>query len=129
MLDALLKEKLKTASSFEEVKEIIKDYPGLDAERIWQEVEKHNSGKSEKLDLEELDVISGGFDRDWTKDGCAATCEYNSWCGSNDFCYCFDVTYDNFFKTCPDGHAHVYEHGVCVRCGYYRQDGHPGLPR
>ena len=124
-----MKEKLKTANSLEEVMEIVKDYPELNAEQIWREVEKHRSSKNEKLDLEELDAVSGGFDRDWTKDGCAATCEYNSWCGSNDFCYFFDVTYDNFFKTCPDGHAHVYEHGVCVRCGYYRQDGHPGKPR
>ena len=129
MLDNHLIEKLKTANSLEEVREIIKEYPELNAEQIWQEVEKHGSSRTEKLDLGELDAVSGGADRDWTKDGCAATCEYNSWCGSNDFCYCFDVTYDNFFKTCPDGHEHVYEHGVCVRCGYLRKDGRAGIPR
>ena len=124
-----LKMKLSKANSLGEVKTILGANSGLDAEQLWREIEKHRSGQSEKLDLNELDAVSGGADRSWTKDGCAATCEYDSWCGSNDFCYCFDVTYDDFWATCPDGHKHVYEHGQCVRCGYYRHDGHPGKPR
>ena len=129
MLNAELKEKLIHSESPEEVKELLSKRPDLDAERVWQEIGRHRSTHQEKLDLEELESISGGADRSWTKDGCAATCEYDSWCGSNDFCYCFDVTYDDFWATCPDGHKHVYEHGQCVRCGYYRHDGHPGKPR
>ena len=128
-MNADLKMKLSKASSLEEVKGMLGAGSGVDAEKLWREIEKHRSGQSEKLDLNELDAVSGGADRSWTKDGCAATCEYESWCGSNDFCYCFDVTYDDFWATCPDGHKHVYEHGQCVRCGYYRHDGHPGLPR
>lgn len=101
--------KLNEANSLEEVEDIIKDDPELDAKRVYEEITRHRSNKAEKLDLEELDSVSGGADRDWMKQGCAATCEYDSWCGSNDFCYIFDVTYDRFFETCPDGHKHVYE--------------------
>ena len=126
---ANLKEELRNAANLEEVKDILKDRPAYEAERAWKEIERHRSETSEKLDLDELDSVSGGADRSWTKDGCAATCEYDSWCGSNDFCYCFDVTYDDFWATCPDGHKHVYEHGQCVRCGYLRHDGHAGKPR
>ena len=124
-----LKGKLNEANSLGEVKDILKDYPELDADRVYEEISRHRSVNSKKLDLDELDAVSGGADRSWTKDGCAATCEYNSWCGSNDFCYVFSVTYDDFWATCPDGHKHVYEHGQCVRCGYLRHDGHAGLPR
>ena len=114
-----LREKLNNAKSLDEVKEIVKGQPGLDAEKIWAEIERHQSNKSEKLDLEELDAVSGGADRDWQKDGCAATCEYDSWCGSNDNCICFDVTYSNFWRTCPDGHEHTFNNDdVCTRCGY-----------
>ena len=124
-----LKDNLLNAGSLEETQEILKEHPEIDASRAWEEIERRRSAMSEKLDLDELGAVSGGFDRSWTKDGCAATCEYDSWCGSNDFCYCFDVTYEDFWATCPDGHKHVYEHGQCVRCGYYRHDGHAGKPR
>ena len=130
MLDNDMKEKLLNASSLVEVKEIVKDCSELNPEKVWEEAEMRRSGKNEKLDLEELDAVSGGkWDRDWVKDGCVATCEYNSWCGSNDFCYAFDVTYDHFWAKCPDGHDHVFEKGTCVRCGFLEQNGHPGLPR
>ena len=129
MLSNELKAKLNEAKSLEEVKEIVKDRPDLNAEHIWQELERHQSAESEKLDLEELEAVSGGADRDWQKDGCAATCEETSWCWSNDFCTIFDVTYDNFWRTCPDGHEHVYNGGdVCVRCGHskpFQPDEHP----
>ena len=118
MVNKELRAKLLEAENLEEVKDIIRDNPELNAERLWQEIEKHKSAKSEKLDLNELDAVSGGADRDWKKQGCAATCEESSWCGSNDWCYCWDVTYDNFWKTCPDGHDHVYDGNICVRCGH-----------
>ena len=119
MLEKQLMGRLNDAISLDEVKDILKDHPECDAERVFQEIESHRSSKSEKLDLDELDAVSGGADRDWQKDGCAATCEPKSWCGSNDFCYCWDVTYDNFWATCPDGHDHMFELGnICVRCGY-----------
>ena len=113
-----LKERLGQVHSLEEAKEILADRPDLDAKRIYGEIENHRSNRNERLDLEELDAVSGGADRDWKKDGCAATCEPASWCGTNDQCLIFDVTYDNFWVCCPDGHDHVFKSHVCQRCGF-----------
>ena len=123
MLNAELKEKLIHSESPEEVKELLSKCPDLDAERIYAEIENHRSTRNERLDLDELDAVSGGSDRDWKKDGCAATCEAGSWCGSNDYCMIWDVTYDNFWACCPDGHDHVYQNRICTRCGYERSGG------
>ena len=68
------------------MKGLLSKCPDLDAERIWQETEAHRSGKHEKLDLDELDAVSGGREHGWKREGCAATCEEDSWCGSNDYC-------------------------------------------
>ena len=125
MLDSKLKEKLEGVHSLDEVKDVLKERSDIDAERLWRELENHRSQKSDLLDLSELDAVSGGADRDWKKDGCAATCEASSWCGSNDFCMIWDVTYDNFWVCCPDGHDHVFVDNVCTRCGFMR-DHHPG---
>ena len=114
-----LREELNEAKSLDEVKGLLKDRPGIDAERAWREVENHRSAKNEKLDIEELEAVSGGADRDWKTEGCAATCEWDSWCWSNDNCIAFDVTYSNFWRTCPDGHEHVFNDiKVCTRCGF-----------
>ena len=119
MLDNKLRERLNEAKSLAEVKDILKEREDINAERAWQEIENHRSNMSERLDLGELDAVSGGADRDWKTDGCAATCEWQSWCWSNDNCIMFDVTYDNFWRTCPDGHDHVFDYnGNCTRCGY-----------
>ena len=103
MLNDLLKEKLIKSDSLEEVKECLSERHDLDAERVWKEIEKHHSGKNGKLDLDELDAVSGGTDRDWVKDGCVATCEYQSWCWSNDRCQIWDVTYDQFWPAAQMG--------------------------
>ena len=124
-----LKERLGQVHSLEEAKDILADRPDLDAKRIYEEIENHRSGRNERLDLEELDAVSGGADRDWKKDGCAATCEAGSWCGSNDYCMIWDVTYDNFWVCCPDGHDHVFNFDKCTRCGFVRDHvpgGDPG---
>ena len=60
------------------------------------------------LSGDELEAVSGGADRDWTKDGCAATVEPGSWCRSNDKCSWFSVTYDN-----------APENEKCSKCGSY----------
>ena len=117
-MDNELRTKLAEARSLEETKEILNGREGIDADRVWQEIESRRSAKSEKLDLGELDAVSGGADRDWKKDGCAATVEIGSWCWSNDHCVMFDVTYDNLWATCPDGKPHELVDGHCVRCGY-----------
>ena len=113
-----IRERLESAHSLEEVRELTKDRPEGQAERIWEELERHRSNKSERLDLDELDAVSGGSHRDWKREGCAATCEPSSWCWSNDQCLTFEVVYSNFWVTCPDGYAHVFKNHVCVRCGY-----------
>ena len=120
MLDDKIKERLAGARNLEEVKEILKDNSSIDPERAWKESERHRSLTHEKLDLNEL----GGADRDWKRDGCAATCEWDSWCWSNDSCLVWDITYDHFWECCPDGHEHVYEGTrFCVRCGYKKPGG------
>lgn len=108
-----------TARSLEEVKGLLKDNLEINSEQVWSERQKRHFGKAEKLDLNELDSISGGADRDWQKDGRTATCEIGSWCGSNDKCIIWDVAYCHFCHTCPDDHEHVFEDYVCVRCGSY----------
>ena len=74
-----LKEQLLQAESLDDVKRVLKDEPDDFADRVCKEFETHRLGDSRKLDADELDAVSGGADRDWTKDGCAATCEPNSW--------------------------------------------------
>ena len=71
--------------------------------RLWDEIEKYrNKPPVEEFSAEELEAVSGGVDRDWLEVGCAATVEPGSWCGSNDYCYCVDVTYVNTpNKRCP----------------------------
>ena len=125
MDDSKLKQRLRDAESLTEVQDILKGRADINAECVWQEIESHRSNKNEKLDLGELDAVSGGADRDWKKDGCAATCEASSWCGSNDYCMIWDVTYDNFWACCPDGHDHVFDVEICTRCGF-RRDRYPG---
>ncbi len=65
-----------------------------DAEHIWKEIEYHKVDFKQDLSLDELEAVSGGADRNRPTDGCAATVEPNtSWCGSNDMCVIWDVTY------------------------------------
>ena len=124
MKNAELKEKLIHSDSLDEVKGPLSECPDIDAERIRQENENHRSGKHEKLDLDELDAVSGGSGRDWKREGCAATCEEDCWCGSNVYCMIWDVAYDDFWACCPDSHDHVYQGTrVCVHCGYEMSGG------
>ena len=136
--DYTLKQKLMAAKSIEEVKAILSEtggYSGDEVEHIWKEIEQHRSDKKEKLDLDELDAVSGGYQtrpRNWYADGCAATCEDGSWCSSNDFCYSFDVQYEEFHLVCSNGQRHDWEYKgqkwdksssvymynyICRRCG------------
>ena len=117
MLNNELKSNLANAETLEEVEALLEGKPNLDPKKVYEELRRHRSKEAEKLDLEELDAVSGGFDRDWLSDGCAATCERSSWCSSNDWCQIWDVTYDHFWDTCPDGHKHIFQDNVCIRCG------------
>ena len=55
-MDNELRTKLAEARSLDETKEILKGHEGLDAERVYQEIERHRSKESERLDLSELDA-------------------------------------------------------------------------
>ena len=89
-----LKKELIKAHSAEQVAEIVKadgqEISTEDAEQLWQEIANHN--QDAELSADELEVVSGGADRDWLTDGCAATVESGSHCGSNDKCLIWDVT-------------------------------------
>lgn len=54
MFDAALRKKLIRSNSLEEVEKLLSEHPDLDAKRVYQEIEKHRPGSSEKLDLNEL---------------------------------------------------------------------------
>jgi len=121
MVDNELKARLLAAENADEVREILKDHPEFDAERVYGELEHYRSDRSEQLDMDELESVSGGADRDWVKDGCAASCRQSieGLCWSNDRCAIWDVTYSNFWKTCPDGSKHDFDiWGTCKKCGY-----------
>ena len=103
-----LKKKTLAAASAEEIMEIMKAAgEEITAEEAAQFFEKAQAKKTDKeLSLDELEAVSGGADRNWVTDGCAATVEYRSWCDSNDKCIVWDVTYE--FQ--PTGH-------LCPNCG------------
>ena len=105
-----LREKLLTADSAEKVAELLKadgqEVEPDDVEKLWTEVTKKRQKDDRELSVDELEAVSGGADRNWVTDGCAATVEYRSWCDSNDKCIVWDVTYE--FQ--PTGH-------LCPNCG------------
>ena len=106
-IDGDLKSRLLKAKSAEQIIEMIREsgqeIKAEDAERMFQEISKFQEGS--ELSADELEAVSGGADRDWQNDGCAATVEQGSWCWSDDACAIFDVTYENMPKT------------FCTRCG------------
>lgn len=80
MVDEELEKRLRSAGTLEEVNSLLKDEPRLDPKKVYEEIKTHWSKGIERLDLDELESVSGGKDRDWGKDGCAATVEWYSWC-------------------------------------------------
>ena len=101
-----LRAKLMKAQSAEEAAELMKELPEADPERVWEEIARHREDAGAELSLEELDAVSGGADRDFMTDGCAATVEAESDCWGTDMCCLFPVTYDHE----PSEHK-------CPRCG------------
>ena len=92
-------ELVKDLRTLDEVKNALanagEEFVDVDAGRVYEAL-KRKLEKNEKLDLDELDAVAGGYDRNWWVDGCAATCESDSWCWSNDWCNSFEVTYQEF---------------------------------
>ena len=129
---AELKAKLRSAKSEEEAAALLKD-AGVDeplAGRLWNEISRSREGN--ELSLDELETVSGGADQDWLKEGCAATVEAGSWCGTNDSCVWIDVQYDHepVKDLCPqcggqmymdrveyESKGNAYYYRKCLRCG------------
>lgn len=111
-----LKSRLLKAENAGQVADLLKEAgqktSAEDAEWIWQELTNHKTDA--ELSLAELESVSGGADRDWLTDGCAATVEPNSWCESNDACWYWDVTYDHEPANinCPNCGAIMYVNWV-----------------
>ena len=130
-----LKAKLFAAESAEEAAGLVKsdgqEITPEDAARLWAEIEKLRDQNGKALSMDELEAVSGGADRDWTTDGCAATVEPHSWCDSNDGCIWNEVTYDNEpIALCDNcGQSYVYEayygaqytYWKCPRCGFEKR--------
>ena len=132
MMKEELKPKLLQAKSAEEVAGLPKN-AGMDeskAGQIRNEISSHR--KDKELSLDELEAVSGGADLDWVTDGCAATVEAGSWCGTNDSCVWIDVQYDHppVKDPCPqcggqmymdqveyESKGNAYYYRKCLRCG------------
>ena len=100
--------KLLKAQNREEMATLLKA-AGVDselAEQIMAELIRKREADGRELSPDELDAVSGGKDRNWLTDGCAATVEAGSWCDTDDACGYWDVTYDNY----PLKHH-------CLQCG------------
>ena len=121
-----LKKMTLAAASAEEIVEIVKaageEITAEEAEHIFKKAQEKKADK--EFSPDELDAVSGGADRDWAVDDCAATVERGSWCGSNDKCIHFEVTYEHLpCGDCPYCDGIVYEYssfeGVykCKKCG------------
>ena len=85
-----LKAKLLAAKSAEEVTELLKtdgqEITPEDAARLWEEISRRRNQDGSELSPDELEAVSGGSDRDWLSDGCAATVDPDSLCWSDDYC-------------------------------------------
>jgi hypothetical protein len=92
-----LKKKALEAASAEEIMEIMKAAgEEITAEAAAQLFEKAQAKKTDKeLSLDELEAVAGGEDRDWLRDGCAATVEAGSDCYGTDMCGLWPVTYEH----------------------------------
>ena len=109
-MNEALKSRLLGAENAEQAADILKEagqtVTAEDIAHLWDEISSYR--KDKELSLDELEAVSGGADRDWLTDGCAATVEPKSWCDSNDSCIFFDVTYN-----------HEPANVICPKCGAF----------
>ncbi len=126
-----VRKSLLNAADIAEVMEVCKnagiEVDEKEAQRILDEVAHKKESTGKELSLDELESVSGGGDRDWLTEGCAATVEAGSTCWTNDACSICAVIYDNEPSTyiCPDcggGMYHfdwdgIYRRFKCQRCG------------
>ena len=106
-----LRGKLIRAKDIEEVRALLgPETAEEEIKQVWREIEAHRPAEGlETVDDDELAAVSGGADRNWVTQGCSATVEEGSWCGSDDYCNYYDVTYSNF-DPCTDGGLHDYQY-------------------
>ena len=105
-----LKARLLKAQSAGEMAALLKE-AGEDealAERLWAELARRREANGKELSPDELDAVSGGYDRDYLKDGCAATVEPGSDCWGTDSCGVLPVIYIN-----------NPTRNICPNCGRY----------
>ena len=92
-----LEKKAIEAASAEEVMEIVRaageEITAEEAASFFKAVQERKADK--ELSLDELEAVAGGEDRDWLRDGCAATVEAGSDCYGTDMCGLFPVTYEH----------------------------------
>ena len=103
-----LKVKLLKANSEEEVKALLGDaVKEEEAAAIWKEIEALKAAPDlKKMDDDELEVVSGGADRDYLKDGCLSSTN-DSWCWVSDNCTRMWTTYSNY-DPCSKGGNHEW---------------------
>ena len=118
---------LANTQSAEQVAEVFasagKKINQKDAKRLSQEIQHHIT--DQELSLAELEAVSGGSERNYLEDGCAATVEPGSYCWGTDMCDWVNCTYDNwpasYCKKCGavvinKGADGGYWHYECTRC-------------
>lgn len=98
-----LREKLLTAKSAEEAAELLKadgqEVGPDDVEKLWAEITKHREQEGKELSPDELGAVAGGAirNRDYLKEGCAATVEPHSTCwGTDGGCLAINIDYTNW---------------------------------
>ena len=105
-----LEQKIAAASSPQELQRILNDAGEKigpeDAAKLFEKLQ--NCGTAQELSPDELEAVSGGVDRDWLTDGCAATVEPGSDCWGTDYCVWLPVTYE-----------HKPVDSICPVCGTY----------
>ena len=92
-----LKKKAMEAAGAEEIMEIMKaageEITAEEAERFYEKVQDKKTDR--ELSLDELEAVAGGEDRDWLRDGCAATVAAGSDCYGTDMCGLWPVIYEH----------------------------------
>ena len=99
-----MRAKLICAKDQEEVRSILSpNATDEDIERVWQEIETHRPADGlEAVDDDELEAVSGGYKRDYGKNGCSASVDAKSFCWKDDACIWWQVEYVNR-DPCPKG--------------------------
>ena len=122
-----LKAKLLAAQSEEELAALVKadgqEITPEDAPRLLEEIEKQHELEGRELSLDELGAVAGGAirNRDYLKEGCAATVEPHSRCwGTDGGCLAINIDYSNWpcNTRCPK--CGRYTHSVR---SYMNKDG------